>query len=123
MEISYVAGFFDGEGCICISKHTSTVIRREGYHLVASISQRKKETLIEIQKIFGGRIYGNGDGRSFRWEVVRKNEAQTFLTTILPHLQLKRSQAKVGLLFLDLDSGWHQGERELCRKIIKMLKE
>ena len=118
MEISYIAGFFDGEGCIHITKSQSS----GGYNLRVSISQRKKEPLIEIQKIFGGKIYGNGK-RAYAWEAGRKEIAYSFLIAVLPFLFLKKKQAQVGLMFLEYKHTWHTGERELCRKILKILKE
>ena len=123
MDISYVAGFFDGEGCIILAKPCGS---SRGYSLRVSITQKHKETLVEIQKMFNGKIYPHsrkkGEGY-WSWEAVRKEVAYNFLKTILPYLQLKRKQAQVGLMFLEFNHNWHREERELCWKVLKILKE
>ena len=46
-DIAYVAGFFDGEGCISIGKNGSVELR---------IVNTAKNVLIRLQKLFGGSI-------------------------------------------------------------------
>jgi chorismate mutase len=51
----WASGFFDGEGCISISKRQRTVGYLE-HHLSVQVSQNDKRPLLEIQKRFGGSL-------------------------------------------------------------------
>ena len=118
MDSSYIAGFFDGEGCICLAKPNKT---SRSYHLSVSITQNNREILVEIQKLFGGGVYPH-KVNCYSWQATKKEEAYNFLSSILPYLYLKKKEAEIGLVFLKLNHNWHKEERELCRKALHLLK-
>ena len=120
MDIQYIAGFFDGEGCICLSD--SKYEGYHSYHLKTTIAQNNKEILVEIQKIFGGKVY-HSRAKAYFLAIQKKTEVKIFLESILPFLILKKKQAEIALIYLSLDRKFHVGEREICRKILCILKE
>ena len=56
MEITYLAGLFDGEGCINIQKSDNNS-GSPGYVLNIQINQIYQKTLLEITQCFGGRFH------------------------------------------------------------------
>lgn len=92
LSLEYVAGFFDGEGCI-------SVHRGNGIYLFCSISQNSKEVLEEIQQVIGGKIYEalnryNRTTYKIHWNGLA---ATAMLLEILPFLIVKKAQADLAL--------------------------
>ena len=135
--LSYLAGYFDGEGCI----HISLQKRGKGgnHVLVCTIGTCDKDVPILYHKRFGG-WYGevlkpNGSGetkRYYRWQVVSK-DAESFLNIIEPYLIAKKQQALLGLKMRKRMS-WKGGSghslpegefnlREQVRKEMSLLKK
>ena len=85
MNISkeYIAGFFDGEGCVYR-------VRTNFYSI--AISQKIQEPLIEIQKVYGGNITYQAK-YNFYQLVLREDEKLRFLQEITPLLLVKKNQA------------------------------
>ena len=97
MDIHYLAGFFDGEGCICITEKTDKEAKRGiGYRIIVDVSQKKPEVLELFKERWGGSIL-NGK-RCKRWTVYSEN-ALSALIDLAPYLQIKRQQAELGILF------------------------
>lgn len=104
IEKAYIAGFFDGEGCIivraAIRKNKTT------YELMISVGQNDTSVLKYIQRFFGGRIANPS------YEFRKKNQtpdlrmeskkAADFLRTMLPYLRVKKPQAELALKFQEL---------------------
>ncbi len=93
MFLGYVAGFFDGEGCI----HLST--RKNNYTSVVSVSQRVRQPLDLIQETFGGVVTWNG--HVYLLTAFTVDQQKVFLEALLPHLIVKKQQAKLMLEFLN----------------------
>lgn len=96
-EWAYLAGFFDGDGCI-----TSGVINRArgypSYVVVLSISQKKREPLDWVKERFGGRIYDfKHHGIGYVWKLTSRQEVSHVLLGMIPYLVLKRRQAAVAI--------------------------
>ena len=99
MSAEYLAGFFDGEGSVGVYASG----RNRSYCLRAQITQvRTLETerlLLEMANRFGGSV-STFNKRLRRdalgWQASGDNAA-AFLEFILPHLLLKREQAKVAI--------------------------
>jgi hypothetical protein len=96
----YIAGFFDGEGCVGIYGNPG-----KRFHLRACITQNidifSAFLLTEIHKRFGGSlvkatspIYRNGE--VFTWQTY-SIKACAFLKAIEPYLILKKAQAKIAI--------------------------
>lgn len=97
IDIAYIAGFFDGEGSIFISKS------RKQYFLTVSISNTDKSVLESIQRIMGGSLSKSPDKRENCSHLFRLrlycDEAKKFLEKILPYLKIKKEQAKLSIEF------------------------
>lgn len=103
-ELAYIAGLFDGEGCVSIyAKYDEKNDRR--YHaLNVSIANGNSAVLRWVQARLGGRLNNNGVGGkgaardcwSLRWSNTQTVE---FLTAVLPYLIVKREAAEIGLEF------------------------
>jgi hypothetical protein len=98
----YMAGFFDGEGCINITicgKNRQTVLR-------VYVVNTDKDILLKIQSKFGGRLYHSDKGNNKGWKTFRCLDwrgphAIKLLQSIYPHLLLKRPQADLAFKFYE----------------------
>lgn len=98
-ELSYLAGFFDGEGSIGIA----------GGSLCVRITNTYRPTLDRYQRAFGGAIdvHNSGDEKtrlSWVWRIYGE-KAQAVLIAIEPYLVEKGPQAYLGLHFRELPKG------------------
>ena len=97
---AYLAGFFDGEGHIRISKHS----KRGSYMLQISVVQATLEPLPEFQKAFGGTIssrltlYRGGKRAIFTWQASSACAMQA-LRQMFPYLRVKREEACIAEKF------------------------
>ena len=116
-DLSYFAGFFDGEGCITIAKTKPSFGRlRPRFALSVRVVQAN-EWIIQLFKFyFGGKVYLRPSieyRQQWMWEVNNK-KAVPFLRLILPYLKLKKSEAELAIEFQTnrLNSGY-KGEGEM----------
>lgn len=104
MDLSYVAGFFDGEGSIGIYKNGSG-----NYFLRTQMTQNINpvvtEVFTELHERWGGNLslmrhdrYQRGT--AYNWQLNGKRAAD-FLREVLPLLRLKREQAEVAINWID----------------------
>jgi intein/homing endonuclease len=103
MNWAYLAGFFDGEGCISIHSRYGS----DGWKTRLTISQSDKK-LIVLQKEVGiGHIHRVRPSTRFKsrqgyqWNINRAAHVELFLTNVLPYLRFKRRQAKWAILLCD----------------------
>lgn len=101
VDLAYIAGIFDGEGCIQIAKRTEG---KKHHYLRASLSLANEYIPNLFKFHFGGAIYKR-DLRSRGWQIqwswsVHSRQAGEFLEVILPYLKLKRNEAELALEFL-----------------------
>ena len=94
--IGYLAGFFDGEGCITIEAR-----RGKSFNVRCSITNSSLEVLKIFKKIFGGsihkrKLYVNKPLWDWRCNA---HLALFFLTKIMPYLIVKNKEAKLALEF------------------------
>jgi hypothetical protein len=111
LSLEWVAGFFDGEGCVYIHRHRkkgkilkgrNVPSKINGYVAVATVTNTQKHVLGLLQQEFGGAV--NKGGKSGRpnckpvwaWSI-RSQQAAAFLRRILPYLLLKHRQAEIGI--------------------------
>ena len=105
-EWAYIAGFFDGEGCITIVMSS----RRSGNVTTPRIyfAQKNLSVLDHISHILGfGRIYikrPNKPGRdeTHRLQITVRADIRTFCEGVLPYVFLKKSQVMLMLEYLNL---------------------
>ena len=140
IDIRYMAGLFDGEGCICLVKQKRVDSVLPIYSIRCVLSMCDKPFIKSVQAQFGG-LYterrGSGPQRNsfaLQW---CNNRAKPFLEALLPHLIMKREEAVIALDYLARlrhpgTSFWRkanqeeinvlQAERELVRAKLSALK-
>lgn len=108
MEISYIAGFFDADGCLsCGFNSKQNKVRRQWWPSInVRLANTNRSVLIAIQKRLGfGRIYKNKlkyfeDHKQwsimFYFIISKMEEVITFIDLIYPHSVAKRKQLRLG---------------------------
>lgn len=103
LEYAYIAGLFDGEGCIQIIQQSK---RRNGrttpYCLSVCISNTDTKVMRWLYASLGGVLIDrpgrNGGSCSWSWQTYTNNAA-TFLEHISPFLVIKRAECDTALEF------------------------
>lgn len=103
--LSYLAGFFDGEGSISILKRAKinpkTGERWNFSHFLrVSIGQKDGETLDWIKDNFGGNVYLVSRDGSYIW-AISDYKAYEFTKIIFPFLRYKKPQAELAIKFYE----------------------
>mgnify|MGYP001241439435 CR=1 FL=1 len=99
VELAYVAGLFDGEGCVNIWKHNDRGVMR--HRLRATLANTHKPFGEWLKREFGGSVtvYKSQQHKTlYTWSVYGKACAR-FLGQIIPYLRLKQDQAVVAIEF------------------------
>jgi hypothetical protein len=94
-DIAYAAGFFDGEGCISISKNGAVDIR---------VTNTAKNVLVKLQNIFGGSITDRtqkANKTQYAYSFYGENAIE-FIKLIKPYLIDKAPQAEAILEYYEL---------------------
>lgn len=94
-QVCWVAGFFDGEGCVQIQRRQ----RSKGFieHCVkAVVGQKKLGPLLEIKDLFGGILTKLTTSGCYQWRAHGKT-AERFFTVIRPYLRLKGPEVDCAL--------------------------
>lgn len=108
LEKAYIAGFFDGEGCVnlsCRNKKNGAIVSE----ITIEISNNDYEVMKFIHKLVGGTIYKRYDLKHPHTLRLYAGNAAKFLTTILPYLVTKKRQAQLGIEFQKLIH--HRGKK------------
>ncbi len=95
LTTEYIAGFFDGEGCVIINKSG----KRGGYSVRTSVTNTNLEMLKVLQVMFGVGLYITSPPNHrtvWSWQLGSK-KAAAFLQKIRPYIILKRAQVELGL--------------------------
>tara|TARA_Y100000310_G_C20667881_1_gene808619 strand:+ start:500 stop:934 length:435 start_codon:yes stop_codon:yes gene_type:complete len=121
-ELDYMAGFFDGEGCISINK-SNKLKRTSGkrylqYSAVIVVSNTDRDVLEIFQRNFGGNIYTLKRGLNahkykpcYQW-MAFSNQAKTFCLRMVDRLILKRKQAEIIITLQNMKNGkWKNQEK------------
>lgn len=95
---AYAAGFFDGEGCVDIRYRTTHGGKYERFELRITIPQIAVDVLLWMQAKFGGLVDIHGGPKCSRWLMTGREAAQ-FLATVMPYLNVKRTQAETAIQF------------------------
>jgi hypothetical protein len=98
-EKAYIAGFFDGEGCISISKYQGKNNRTPVYFLQVVIVQKGIDTLLELQQSTGiGSLHDRAkySAGTYEWRIPGRAAAD-FLAVILPYLRNKKEEAEIAI--------------------------
>ena len=102
---AYIAGFFDGEGCVTSSPATLCVVVR--------MNQKTPQVLREIQKVTGGRVrYRPGGGGSWALTIQGKALTTRFIQEVLPYSIVKATQLVVALRMVGLQVERYSSNRK-----------
>jgi hypothetical protein len=100
-ELSYLAGFFDGEGHIAIGTNRSTGGKRRWY-LRFACHQVNPLPLKLMKARWGGSIQRterHGNQRTIYEWVATSRMAEQAIRDLLPYLRIKRAEAELALEF------------------------
>jgi len=107
-DYSYVAGFFDGEGCIGLYRQKG----RNGPVLSVNLYQNhgyESDLLMEqIHLKWGGTLHQARDGKGYLYRA-HALQAYRFLRDIGPRLRIKKRQAEIAQEWFEKRPGRTQG--------------
>lgn len=106
LQLAYLAGFFDGEGCISILKYKASKNGRFYHRIVSGITQQIRIPLDLIQENFGGWVYLNKDRKMeangqipvHKWSGTA-SQALSLVRAIRPYSIIKRKEIDLALEF------------------------
>jgi len=103
VDLAYMAGFFDGEGCISLCERSK---RKRQLRVHISISNTNEWIIQWFKFNFGGSVTSerkqlkNPNWRdTWRWNITSGAHSVRFLKEILPYLRLKKPQAELAIAF------------------------
>lgn len=96
VEAAYFAGYFDGEGCVCVSSPNCG-----NRYVYVTFSQTQPTVLLELKSIYGGALWfrpakGN-DRPQIRYRLQQYHAVTAFLIDVFPYLREKKDQVKLVL--------------------------
>lgn len=108
-DLGWMAGFFDGEGCISIPRANEYYKGqvRPRTRLSIGVANTNKEAIEIFKKCFNGSIHQRMQINSpqrrilYKWELSGKENQSYFLHCIVPFLKSKRLQGEIALQFLE----------------------
>ena len=105
IELAYLAGFFDGEGCIMIQRAGKLygAERNLRFYVRVSVVNTNSINLYRFSELFGGHVSETfskipSHKNIYTWQISGKSAAN-FLLVIQPFLKMKYDQAELALEF------------------------
>ncbi len=118
-ELAYMAGIFDGEGCISITRVKGKTVPK--YYLVCQVHMANEYMINLFRFCFRGSIFNPKKREPHHkqmWQWICTGRiAQVFLETLLPYLRLKRAEAELGIE-LQKSVSSHKGSAKITDKQI-----
>lgn len=119
MNIHYLAGFFDGEGCIDNQFMYPSQAKGKVYvRPRIRVAQSKTGSIVlhQLQEIYGGHLshrkpQNANQQPSTSWEILDKAGITKMLTELAPLLIIKKEQALLALWWLENCTGRHIPEQ------------
>ncbi len=105
--VAWVAGLFDGEGCIHINRQRCTrrsELKTDGFRLFVQITLGHLPTLRRVQRIMGcgtvqpHTVSKRHANKAWCW-MTSAGDAKRVLAELLPYLFTKVSEARIGIAF------------------------
>ncbi len=134
MQLSseYLAGFFDGEGCVRIER--VKVKNRHGvyrdfhqYRAVVKIAQGSRKVLDLIRDQFGGGCLTSQDRDARCMRVYslefRGPRAERFIRLIEPHSIVKQPELQLALMFIEHVKSFELRGMRMCDRKLQILEE
>ena len=116
-DIVYMAGLFDGEGCVVIAKHHRRKDGTYNYELRVDLVNTWLDIFPWIRDRFDGRFAMTYDKppnpiRKPRGDWILTNQkAADFLVMIIPFVKIKRRDMEIGLAFQAVKHGHNRAVR------------
>jgi hypothetical protein len=117
LDWAYLAGFFDGEGCISLHSR----YRVDGWRVRLTVSQSDYRLLALYEKFEVGRLRrieprGKFKARpSYQWIINKGSEVEWLLQGMMPYLRFKKDQASLAILLCDrslsIEEQWLIGKK------------
>lgn len=96
---AYLAGFFDGEGCVMITKQEGRNGRGIHHRLVVVVTQKDPAGLFdEVMTHFGGSKYYRKHG-VWQYQLSSNPGILKMLMKLAPYIRLKKDQVSLAILF------------------------
>ena len=110
-DLVYMAGFFDGEGCVSIGYRKSRNYLQYQMKTITSQAKEEGKQICEWLKInFKGVVSSKKklkEYHSSRYEwVLMSKQAYNFLKQIYPYLKIKKKQVKLAIEFQEILSNY-----------------
>lgn len=106
LQLAWMAGFFDGEGCVSLAKCTQRKIRASGevvtyvhFQMMAIVTQEVEAPIREFQRRFGGkvrRITSQSNKPHWVWRASGK-VGKAALIAMLPYMRVKAEAAEIAI--------------------------
>lgn len=129
---AYLAGLFDGEGCIhvAVSRSGPRPVREKGprfQYVEALVGMTDEATIRLLHKWYRGRFSIRHDRRSSRWKPMYRwgvvsNMAANFLRDVKPYLRYKRQAADAALKILAVRAKTTAGTLVIDLRRVKQLR-
>ena len=124
-DTAYIAGFFDGEGCLGYYDATKTNNKTAAFHASVSVSNTDPRVIRWMGEVTGiGKakitVFADKKRRpAYQWQIGRKADVIAFLTTVRPYLKVKRDQTDVLLAHLDAESTYVKRHGSVTPEIVE----
>lgn len=120
-ELAFLAGFFDGEGCIRIKRGYRG---EKAFWVTVQISNADRLVLEDFKKLFGGSVFTRGKSTNFQMYMyeLSSTEAVDFLKTVLGHLRGKKAQAEYAIRFSEALPTLSAEQRMLAHDRMRAMK-
>jgi hypothetical protein len=105
LELAYLAGLFDGEGCIQIAHNKPQYNKKTEQHTLTCRVEMTDQEAVRGFLTFGGSVHiKRASEQNPKWKdqwcwTVSSNKALYFLQTIYPFIRLKKAEAECGINF------------------------
>ena len=133
---AYMAGFFDGEGCVLIArrgvlKRNATQQVERVFSLTATIAQGSKEVLELYHNLFGGVLhvderkrggFSPRDYQIWEWYINGNLQVPVFLQFIRPFVRVKHEELDVALKFAETYKELSEDQREAMRQQMRTIR-
>lgn len=120
-KIAYIAGFFDGEGCVRIKQASQG---GSSYYVWVAITNSNRYILDEVVELFGGTV--RKAERTVNKDVyhylITASEAVDFLKTVYSFLREKKEQARLAIYFHEHKAGMSANMKRLYYRRVKEVK-
>ena len=110
-DVAYLAGFFDGEGCVGYYNANPNPEGTPYFHVSINISNTDPRPILWMQKLlgFGKAKSANVSGKrrqAYQWQISKRSDVKTFLELVRPYLIVKAEQADVILALFEMEKDY-----------------